>query len=117
MTENEIVKRVLTDDYRSKNPFPVELFPEEQISPELEEEITLLKNILLYHVIPAEVYAADLSESTVATAYEGNNISIVSSGDAFVIEDATGETSNIIAADVMASNGVAHVIDRVLLPN
>ncbi|WP_299777237.1 fasciclin domain-containing protein [uncultured Formosa sp.] len=95
----------LGDDYNSLDDF------------DTEEEITLLKNILLYHVIPAEVYAADLSESTVATAYEGNNISIVSSGDSFVIQDAIGENANILSADVMGSNGVAHVIDRVLLPN
>ncbi|WP_084817582.1 fasciclin domain-containing protein [Formosa agariphila] len=81
------------------------------------DEIALLKNILLYHVIPAEVYASDLSESSVETAFAGNTISIVDSGSAFVIQDATGENSNIIAADVAASNGVAHVIDRVLLPN
>jgi len=81
------------------------------------EEIELLKNILLYHVVPAEIYAADLSETSVETAFAGNNLDVVASGDTYVIQDATRGQSNIVAADVVASNGVAHVIDRVLLPN
>ncbi|QDO92799.1 hypothetical protein FNB79_02010 [Formosa sediminum] len=95
----------LGDDYNSLDDF------------DTEEEIALLKNILLYHVITTEVYAADLSETSVETAYVGNSINIVTSGDTFVIQDATGETANILSADILGSNGVAHVIDRVLLPN
>ncbi|MDW5287496.1 fasciclin domain-containing protein [Formosa sp. PL04] len=95
----------LGDDYNSLDDFNT------------DEEMALLKNILLYHVIPSAVYAADLSETSVETAFAGNSINVIMSGDAYVIQDATGENANIIAADVMASNGVAHVIDRVLLPN
>ncbi|MBP1838210.1 fasciclin domain-containing protein [Formosa algae] len=95
----------LGDDYNSLDDF------------DTDEEMALLKNILLYHVIPSEIYAADLTETSVETAYTGNNLSVVASGSSFVIQDATGENANILAADVMASNGVAHVIDRVLLPN
>ncbi|MFB9053478.1 fasciclin domain-containing protein [Formosa undariae] len=96
---------VLGDDYNSLDDF------------DTADEIELLKNILLYHVVPTEIYAADLSETSVETAFAGNNLKVVASGDTFVIQDATGGNSNIVAADVLASNGVAHVIDRVLLPN
>ncbi|WP_194766784.1 fasciclin domain-containing protein [Tamlana sp. I1] len=82
-----------------------------------EAEIDLLRNIVLYHAIPSAIYSTDLSETSVETAFTGNNIKVIASGNTYVIEDTTGEQANILAADVMASNGVAHVIDRVLLPN
>ncbi|WP_066224064.1 fasciclin domain-containing protein [Formosa haliotis] len=82
-----------------------------------EAEIELLRNIVLYHAIPSAIYATDLTETSVETAFSGNNLDVVKSGDTYVIQDATGENANIIIADVKASNGVAHVIDRVLLPN
>ncbi|WP_086477223.1 fasciclin domain-containing protein [Arenibacter amylolyticus] len=81
-----------------------------------EEELMLLKNILLYHVIPAKVLAADLAAGMVATAYPDNNIEIIASGDAFVIGDASDTNATIGTTDIMASNGVAHTIDKVLLP-
>lgn len=92
------------DDYKSLDDF------------DTDEELLLLKNILLYHVIHAQVLAADLAAGTVATAYANNNIEIIASGNTFVIGDASATNANIIATDIMASNGVAHIIDKVLLP-
>jgi len=80
------------------------------------EELDLLKNILLYHVLPAEVRSTDLTAGEVATAFVDNKIEIITSGDGFVIGDASEVDATIEAADIIASNGVIHLIDKVLLP-
>lgn len=95
---------VLGDDYNSIDDF------------DTDEEIDLLKNILLFHVIAAEVKSTDLAAGQVATAFENNSVEIISSGNTFVIGDASDTNANITAVDIMASNGVAHTIDKVLLP-
>ena len=94
----------LGDDYNSLDDF------------DTEAEIELLTNILLYHVIPAQVLAEDLAEGSVATALAENNIEIIASGETFVIGDASETNANITDTDILASNGVAHTIDKVLLP-
>ena len=81
-----------------------------------EAELMLLKNILLYHVVPGEVREADLAAGTVPTALEGNDLTVIASGDTFVIGDATEVPAGITGTDFLASNGVAHTIDKVLLP-
>ena len=95
---------VLGDDYNSLDDF------------DTEDEMMLLKDILLYHVLAAEVKAADLSEGSVATALAENSIDVIASGDTFVIGDASNTDANITGTDIMASNGIAHTIDKVLLP-
>jgi uncharacterized surface protein with fasciclin (FAS1) repeats len=94
----------LGDDYNSLDDF------------DTEEEIALLKDILLFHVIPAKVLAADLAEGEVATALAENNIEIIAEGETFVIGDASDTNAVITATDIMATNGVAHTINKVLLP-
>jgi len=94
----------LGDDYNSLDDF------------DTADEISLLKNILLYHVIPAKVAASDLSAGNVGTALTDNNIEVISSGSTFVIGDASDTDANITGTDIMASNGIAHTIDKVLLP-
>ena len=94
----------LGDDYNSIEDF------------DTEAEITLLKNILLFHVIPAEVKSTDLTEGSVPTAFDGNSIEVISSGDSFVIGDASDTNAIITGVDIIASNGIAHTIDKVLLP-
>ena len=73
----------------------------------------LLKTVLPYHVVPMEVKAADIPYGTDIETANGKTISI---SDANVITDATGNTANIIGTDIMASNGVIHTIDTVLMP-
>ena len=80
------------------------------------EEIDLFKNILLYHVVPGEIKSTDLAAGEVVTAFSDNKIEVIASGNAFVIGDASEVDANIEAADIMASNGVIHLIDKVLLP-
>ena len=95
---------ILGDDYNSLDDF------------DTEEELALLTDILLYHVIPAKVLAADLSPSMVGTALQDNMLAVIASNGTFVIGDASDVDANITATDIIASNGVAHTIDKVLLP-
>ncbi len=81
-----------------------------------EAEMMLLKDILLYHVIPAEVFAENLAAGTVPTALAGSELEIIASGESFVIGDASAVNAHITGTDFAASNGVAHTINKVLLP-
>jgi transforming growth factor-beta-induced protein len=74
-----------------------------------------LKDILLYHVVPGKVMAADvltLDGKSADTALEGKQIAIAIDGDKVILN----ESANVVATDVAASNGVIHVIDSVILP-
>lgn len=68
-----------------------------------------LTKILTYHVLPAEVMAADVTAGKVATV-EGTELTITTEGGVKV------DTATVTATDVDASNGVIHVIDKVLVP-
>jgi uncharacterized surface protein with fasciclin (FAS1) repeats len=69
-----------------------------------------LANILLYHVTSGRVYAADVVNLTEATMANGGTVDITVNGGVMVND------ANVIAVDIMARNGVIHVIDGVLLP-
>lgn len=76
-----------------------------------------LAKILLYHVVSARVFSSDLvNNSTPLTALGGTNTVTITLPPAKVKGKANASASNIVAADVVATNGVIHVIDRVLLP-
>ncbi len=70
-----------------------------------------LTQILLYHVVPGKVMAADVSDGLEAETLQGESVSFTIEGDAVMINGAT-----IVATDIEASNGVIHVIDAVILP-
>ena len=80
---------------------------------ELLANTDLLKSVLPYHVVPMVVKAADIPYNTAIETVNGQTIMI---SDANVITDASGNTANITGTDMMATNGVVHVIDTVLLP-
>ena len=69
-----------------------------------------LKKILLYHVISGTYPASDVISKTSLTTLAGQNVSVSTSGGVRVND------ANVIATDVMARNGVIHVIDTVLIP-
>ncbi len=73
-----------------------------------------LKEILLLHVVPGTVYAADVVKLTEAKTAGGKTVSISTDGGVKV-GTATGK-SNVVKTDIKASNGVIHVIDAVILP-
>lgn len=69
-----------------------------------------LAAVLTYHVVPGRITAGEVMALDVATTVQGSSIAIDTS-DGVKINDA-----NVIRADVMASNGIIHVIDAVLIP-
>jgi uncharacterized surface protein with fasciclin (FAS1) repeats len=72
-----------------------------------------LTQILLYHVLPGRVMAADISDGMEVETLQGSPVTFGVTGDG----STTINDANIIASDVEASNGVVHVIDQVLQPD
>lgn len=71
-----------------------------------------LQAILLHHVVSGEVKASKAVKLTGATTLGGQRIDIDAGGGRVGVDGA-----NVVKTDVMASNGVIHVIDRVILPS
>lgn len=80
------------------------------------EELSMLSRILLYHVVLDDVRSTELSAGSVPTALADNSLEVIASGQSFVIGDATDANATIVSVDIIASNGVIHLIDKVLLP-
>lgn len=80
---------------------------------ELLANTALLTKVLTYHVVSARVLKAEVPVNTAITTVQGQTFTINSS---LVITDQNMRTSNITAADVFTSNGVIHVVDKVILP-
>ena len=71
-----------------------------------------LKKILLYHVVSGSVTADKVVGLTSATSVEGSPIAVsVKDGTVYL-----NDSAKVVTPDVMASNGVIHVIDKVILP-
>jgi uncharacterized surface protein with fasciclin (FAS1) repeats len=81
------------------------------LKPENKEK---LKEILLLHVVPGNVYAADVVKLTEAKTAGGKTLKVSTNGGVKV-GTATG-LSNVVKTDIKAKNGVIHVIDAVILP-
>ncbi len=69
-----------------------------------------LKQILLYHVVPGKLMAADVVKLTSVKTVQGKNITI-STKNGVMVNDA-----NVTVTDIGATNGVIHYIDAVLIP-
>ena len=70
-----------------------------------------LAAVLTYHVVAGKVTAADVVKLTEAGTVAGPKVAIAVEGGSVKINDAT-----VVTADIEASNGVIHVIDKVLIP-
>ena len=81
---------------------------ENLLKPENREK---LKAVLTYHVVAGKVTAAQVSKLTSAKTVQGSEVKISATGGKVKIDNAS-----VVKADVMASNGVIHVIDTVILP-
>ncbi|MEO1437525.1 MAG: fasciclin domain-containing protein [Bacteroidota bacterium] len=78
------------------------------LKPENKEQLV---QVLTYHVVAGKVMSTDLSNGLKAKTVQGETITVGINGKTVSINDAT-----VTAADVKASNGVVHIIDRVILP-
>jgi uncharacterized surface protein with fasciclin (FAS1) repeats len=79
--------------------------------PALLKDLPRLKNVLLYHVIAGEVPASTVVTLASADTALGKPVNIKVEAGKVMINDA-----QVLITDVMASNGIIHVIDTVLLP-
>jgi uncharacterized surface protein with fasciclin (FAS1) repeats len=70
-----------------------------------------LRRILTYHVVSSKVMAADAAKLRSAKAVSGDTIPIAARDGGV-----TGGAAKVVKADIVASNGVIHVIDTVILP-
>ncbi|MCL4253862.1 MAG: BMP family ABC transporter substrate-binding protein [Anaerolineae bacterium] len=78
---------------------------------ELLANTELLTGVLTYHVVAGSLSAADLTDGQTLTTLAGLDLTVTVDGETVMINDAT-----VVMADVAASNGVIHVLDKVLLP-
>ena len=83
--------------------------PEGTVEKLLQDKETLTA-ILTYHVVPGKVLAADVVELESAKTVQGQSIVVDASAGVKV------DNANVIATDIIASNGVIHVIDTVIIP-
>ncbi|HEU4459049.1 MAG TPA: fasciclin domain-containing protein [Methylibium sp.] len=77
---------------------------------DLAKDKEQLKAVLTYHVLPGKVTAGDVKTGAVKSI-QGANLNVAKAGGFVTVEDAL-----VTQADVTASNGVVHVIDKVLIP-
>ena len=118
---------------KTKGPFTVfapvndafENLPDGTVSTLLKpENKAALTKVLTYHVVSGRISASDLMErirkgkgrATLTTVSGGTLTAMMNGPRNIVLMDASGNTAHISTYDVNQSNGVIHVIDRVLLP-
>jgi len=76
-----------------------------------DEENATLVDILTYHVVSGTVLSTDLNDGMTAAALNTDSLTFTVNADGVLVNDA-----KVVTADVIASNGVIHVIDKVLMP-
>ena len=114
-----VVKAGLVDVLSAEGPFTIfaptdaafaQLFTDLGVSGIEEISAETLVPILQYHVVSGNVLSKDLTEGDVATL--NGNINISLSGPVTINDD-----SEVLVTDIQGTNGVVHVINKVLLPN
>lgn len=76
----------------------------------------LLTAVLTYHVLGSKVESTQIPLGAAIKTVQGANLTINTAGSGLAITDARGRKANIVTANIQASNGVVHVIDKVILP-
>jgi len=76
----------------------------------LAKDPAMLKNVLTYHVIADKVMSSDVKNGPVKTV-NGASVALAKTGDYVTVEESMVQTANIVA-----TNGVVHTVDRVMIP-
>ncbi|XP_069975216.1 transforming growth factor-beta-induced protein ig-h3-like [Penaeus vannamei] len=115
-----VVKAGLADTVSNNGPFTV-FAPTNDAFAALDPKLVnyllqnpqVLKNVLLYHVLPGQVFSSSLEDDLVANSAQGRSVRVnLFANPAGVVVNGV----DVIEADIPASNGVVHVVDKVLLP-
>ena len=80
---------------------------------QLLADVPLLTKVLTYHVVPARVLKANVPVGTAIVSVEGGTFTVDAG---LAITDQRARRASIVATDVLASNGVIHIVDKVILP-
>lgn len=106
----------LVDTLKGKGPFTVFAPTDEAFAkvPKADLDALLadkakLTAVLTYHVVPGKVMAADVKAGKVKTV-QGSEITVATTGGVKV------DAANVVKTDIVADNGVIHVIDSVIMP-
>ena len=90
------------------------------LKPEMKGDLT---KVLTYHVVPGKIDAATLvgliqagGGTATVTTVQGGTLTASLAGESVNLTDAKGNVATVTTADVMQSNGVIHVVDKVLMP-
>merc|ERR1739838_1156553 len=83
------------------------------LKPENKDQLV---DILTYHVLPAQVLSSDLKRFQAVKTVEGKNVHVIKTNKNVYVGPSTKDLKKVVGADNLASNGVAHIIDGVLLP-
>lgn len=90
------------------------------LKPDMKQKLT---SVLTYHVVPGRHTAHELAREVKAgggratlTTVEGEPLTVTKKGSTLMVTDSKGGTARVTIADVMQSNGVIHVVNKVLMP-
>merc|ERR1711862_33406 len=83
------------------------------LKPENKDQLV---DILTFHVIPSQILSTDLKPWNKVKTVQGGTLEVIPAGDRVLVLDGNYKVSNVVQADNLATNGVAHVVDGVLLP-
>merc|ERR1712054_11103 len=83
------------------------------LKPENKGQLT---DILMFHVVPAQVLSSDLKAHQTVGTIEGKSLEVVKNAKGVSVGADKQSLKQVTAADNLASNGVAHIIDGVMLP-
>ncbi len=85
--------------------------PEGALESLLDDPQGALSDVLLYHVVPGAVLAADITDGMTVETLQGDLLTFSATTDSVMVNGV-----NIISTDITVSNGVIHLIDGVLMP-